>query len=140
VVLENLIGQFLFNKARGAAGAGLLGLLGGLRHGARRRRQAAGRCHAGRPLGELEPQGLRFNDKLDEAVLKPVAQAYRDVVPSFMRTGINNVLGNLGDVWSAANHLLQGKVQSGMEMGMRVLTNSFFGLGGLLDPASAMSA
>jgi phospholipid-binding lipoprotein MlaA len=39
-------------------------------------------------------------------------------------------------VWSTANQFLQGKVQSGMEMGMRVLTNTFFGLGGLLDPAT----
>ena len=79
-----------------------------------------------------------FNDKVDAAVLKPVATAYRDVVPELVRTGVTNVLGNIGDVWSAANHLLQGKVQVSLEMGMRVLANSFFGLGGLLDPASAM--
>ncbi len=79
-----------------------------------------------------------FNDKVDEAVLKPVATAYRDVLPEFVRTGVNNVLGNIGDVWSAANQLLQGKVQNSLEMGMRVLTNSFFGLGGLLDPATPL--
>ena len=53
-----------------------------------------------------------------------------------MRTGISNVLGNIGDVWSAANHLLQGKVHTGLDMGMRVITNTVFGLGGLLDPAT----
>ncbi len=79
-----------------------------------------------------------FNDGVDQAVLKPVAIAYRDTVPELVRTGIGNVLGNIGDVWSAANQLLQGKVQSGLEMGMRVLTNSFFGLGGLLDPATPL--
>lgn len=79
-----------------------------------------------------------FNDRLDTAVLKPVAQAYRDVVPSLVRAGIDNAFGNLGDVWSAANHLLQGKVQTGLEMGMRVLTNTLFGLGGVLDPATEM--
>lgn len=79
-----------------------------------------------------------FNEKVDGAVLKPVATAYRNVVPELVRTGIGNVLGNIGDVWSAANQLLQGKVQAGMEMGMRVLTNSFFGLGGLLDPATPL--
>lgn len=77
-----------------------------------------------------------FNDQVDQAVLKPVAQAYRDVVPQLVRTGVGNVLGNIGDVWSAANHLMQGKLQDGLEMGMRVLTNTFFGLGGLLDPAT----
>lgn len=79
-----------------------------------------------------------FNEGLDAAVLKPVAQAYRDVVPSLVRAGVDNVFGNFGDVWSAANHLLQGKVQTGLEMGMRVLTNTLFGLGGLLDPATEM--
>jgi len=77
-----------------------------------------------------------FNETVDAAVLKPVAETYRDVVPRLVRTGVDNVLGNIGDVWSAANQLLQGKLQLGVEMGMRVLTNTVFGLGGLLDPAT----
>jgi phospholipid-binding lipoprotein MlaA len=81
---------------------------------------------------------MAFNDALDDAVLRPVATAYRDVVPELVRRGVDNVLGNLSDVWSAANHLLQGKVHSGLDMGMRVLTNTLFGLGGLLDPATEM--
>ena len=79
-----------------------------------------------------------FNDAVDTAVLKPVAEAYRTVVPSLVRTGVTNVLGNIGDVWSTANHFMQGKMQTGLEMGMRVLTNTLFGLGGLLDPATEM--
>lgn len=79
-----------------------------------------------------------FNEAVDGAVLKPVATAYRNVLPELVRTGISNVLGNIGDVWSAANHLLQGKVHDGLDMGLRVLTNTVFGLGGLLDPASEM--
>lgn len=79
-----------------------------------------------------------FNDAIDGAVVKPVAETYRDVVPRLVRTGVDNLLGNIGDVWSSLNHFLQGKGQSGLEMGMRVLTNTFFGLGGLLDPASEL--
>ena len=79
-----------------------------------------------------------FNEGLDAAVLKPVALAYRDVVPSLVRTGVDNLFGNFKDVWSVANHLMQGKVQTSLEMGMRVLTNTLFGLGGLLDPATEM--
>ncbi len=79
-----------------------------------------------------------FNESVDEAVLKPVAEAYRKVVPQLVRTGVSNVLGNVGDVWSAVNHLLQGKIHAGLDMGMRVLTNTVFGLGGLLDPATEM--
>lgn len=79
-----------------------------------------------------------FNETLDEAVLKPVAEGYRKVLPSPVRTGISNFLDNIGDVWSAANHLLQGKVMSAGAMTLRVATNTVFGLGGLLDPASEM--
>ena len=79
-----------------------------------------------------------FNDAVDEALLKPVATAYRDVVPSLVRTGIGNVFGNFYDAWSAVNHLLQGKVQSTLETGTRVIVNTLFGLGGLLDPATEM--
>ncbi len=77
-----------------------------------------------------------FNEAVDDAVLKPVAKAYKAVVPELVRTGVGNVLGNFSDAWSAVNQLLQGKVQFGLEMGMRVAMNSVFGLGGVLDPAS----
>lgn len=77
-----------------------------------------------------------FNDALDEAVLKPVAIAYRDTVPDLVRRGVDNVLGNIGDAWSAANHFLQGKFHSGTEMTIRVITNTFFGIGGLFDIAT----
>ena len=79
-----------------------------------------------------------FNEALDEAVLKPVATAYQNVVPQLVRTGVSNFFGNISDVWSAANQFLQGKVGDGLNMGMRVLTNTLFGLGGVLDPASEM--
>ncbi len=79
-----------------------------------------------------------FNEAVDNAVLRPVAESYRDNVPKPIRTGVANVLGNVGDLLSAANHFLQGKAGSGLEMGMRFLTNTLFGLGGLLDPASEM--
>jgi phospholipid-binding lipoprotein MlaA len=90
------------------------------------------------PWESFNRKMFAFNDALDTAVLKPAATAYRDYVPELVRRGVDNVLGNVGDVWSAANHLLQGKLQSGVEMGVRVLVNSFFGLGGLLDPATEM--
>jgi phospholipid-binding lipoprotein MlaA len=77
-----------------------------------------------------------FNEGLDKAILKPVAETYRKVVPQPVRTGVSNVFGNVNDAWSAVNQMLQGKVQNSLEMGMRVAMNSVFGLGGLLDPAS----
>lgn len=79
-----------------------------------------------------------FNEALDEALLKPVAEAYRDVVPELVRTGVDNFFGNVYDAWSAVNQLLQGKLEDGLTMGTRVAANTLFGLGGLLDPATEM--
>ena len=79
-----------------------------------------------------------FNDAVDNAVVRPVAEFYRDVLPQPVRTGVSNVLRNVNDVWSAANQLLQGKAEHGLQMGWRVLANTTFGLGGLLDPATEM--
>ncbi|MCF8206028.1 MAG: VacJ family lipoprotein [Methylotenera sp.] len=77
-----------------------------------------------------------FNEKLDEAVLKPVATAYSNVVPSPIRTGIDNFFGNISDAWSAVNLLLQGRFKAGVEQGMRFAVNSTFGLAGVLDVAT----
>ncbi len=77
-----------------------------------------------------------FNEKLDENVMKPVATAYFDVVPSPIRTGIDNFFGNIGDAWSAVNLMLQGRFKAGVEQGMRFALNSTLGLVGVLDIAT----
>jgi phospholipid-binding lipoprotein MlaA len=77
-----------------------------------------------------------FNDKVDQVALKPVAEAYSDYLPSFVRTAISNFFGNLGDVWTAVNNFLQGKMADGMSDVMRVALNTTFGFGGLLDIGS----
>ncbi|MBA4217293.1 MAG: VacJ family lipoprotein [Proteobacteria bacterium] len=77
-----------------------------------------------------------FNEALDENLLKPAATAYAKVLPSPIRTGIGNFLGNIADAWSAVNLLLQGRLKAGLDQGMRVAVNSTFGLAGLLDVAS----
>lgn len=81
---------------------------------------------------------FNFNEGLDRTVVKPVATAYRDVVPSPVRTGVSNFIGNFGDAWSAVNQFLQGKGEAGLSMAFRVLVNSTFGLGGFVDWATPM--
>lgn len=91
------------------------------------------------PRDPFEPYNRRvmtFNDNLDQAVLKPVAVAYRDVIPRPIRTGVGNVLGNVTDVWSFFNSVLQLKVRQSAEVGLRVTVNTLLGLGGVLDVAS----
>lgn len=77
-----------------------------------------------------------FNDTVDQVALKPAATAYQTVLPSFVQTGIGNFFGNIGDVWIAANNLMQGNIEDGLSDVVRVMINSSFGIVGVLDIAS----
>ena len=78
----------------------------------------------------------RFNEQVDAAITKPIAQAYTDVMPPFVRTGVRNFMGNLTDVWTFVNAGLQLKGQAAIETFMRVALNSTLGLYGVLDIAT----
>jgi phospholipid-binding lipoprotein MlaA len=91
------------------------------------------------PLEPLNRHVSEFNEGVDSMLLKPVATVYREHVPALVRTGVSNFFGNLGDLWSGANSLMQLKVHHAAENVMRFAVNTFFGLGGLLDIASDMN-
>ena len=88
------------------------------------------------PLEGYNRAMFSFNDQVDKIAIKPAAQVYEAVLPSPVRTGVGNVLGNLGDPWIALNNMLQGKFAEGMSDLMRFALNSTWGLLGLLDIAS----
>ena len=88
------------------------------------------------PLEPMNRALYKVHDVLDTNIVKPVAEGYATVVPQFMRTGFANVFNNIDDLFSAVNGLLQGKPEkAGNDLG-RVLINTFFGMGGLIDIAS----
>ena len=88
------------------------------------------------PLEPMNRALYKVHDVLDTNIVKPVAEGYTTVVPKFMRTGFANVFNNIDDLFSAVNGLLQGKPdKAGNDLG-RVLINTFFGMGGLIDIAS----
>jgi phospholipid-binding lipoprotein MlaA len=89
------------------------------------------------PIESFNRVMFSFNDAVDEAALKPVAEAYKKTLPEFVQSGVGNFFGNLGDVWTAVNNLLQGKGADGTTDLMRVAINSTFGLGGLINIASS---
>ncbi len=101
-----------------------------------------GACATGpdaNPRDPLEPfnRGVtRFNDAVDDAVLKPVATVYQDVTPALVQTGVGNFFGNLGDLWSSVNAALQLRPREATENFARFNLNTVFGLGGVLDIAS----
>jgi phospholipid-binding lipoprotein MlaA len=87
------------------------------------------------PWERLNRRVYAFNDAVDSAVLRPVAEGYVNVVPSPVRRAVGNFFGNFGDAWSAVNHLLQGQLESAMVSIVRFGTNTSLGLGGLIDIA-----
>jgi phospholipid-binding lipoprotein MlaA len=88
------------------------------------------------PFEKFNRTMFTFNDKVDQYALKPVATVYKRAVPSFVQTSVYNFFGNLGDVWTAVNNLLQGRVADGVSDAMRFTINSTFGLAGLIDISS----
>jgi phospholipid-binding lipoprotein MlaA len=90
------------------------------------------------PWESMNRSVYQFNEVVDNVAIKPAAQLYVKVLPSFVRTGVGNFLGNLGDVWSMANSALQLKGQATVETFMRINVNTFLGFGGLLDVATEM--
>ena len=90
------------------------------------------------PWESMNRSVYKFNDTLDNVAIQPAAKAYVAVLPSPVRTGIHNFLGNIGDVWSMANSALQLKGQATAETFMRITVNTLLGLGGVLDVATEM--
>lgn len=75
------------------------------------------------------------NQAVDRAVVRPVARAYREVVPRPVRTGVRNVLGNLRSPVILVNDLLQGETGRASVTLRRFLINTTLGVGGIFDAA-----
>ena len=93
----------------------------------------------GDPRDPLEPMNrtvYRFNEVVDEAVAKPVASAYRDVIPEPARNYVRNFFANIADIFIGANNILQGKFADGFQDWARVGFNTVFGVFGINDLAS----
>src|ERR1700748_3758150 len=89
------------------------------------------------PWERMNRTTYKFNDKVDKAVLWPVARGYQKVTPQFVRTGVSNFFDNLNYPVVIVNDLLQAKfILAGRDTG-RLLMNTTLGIGGLLDPASS---
>ncbi|MCW8983187.1 MAG: VacJ family lipoprotein, partial [Gammaproteobacteria bacterium] len=76
-----------------------------------------------------------FNEKLDEALLKPVAKGYQAITPEPVDKGISNFFSNLDDVTVFINDLFQLKLIQGTSDLARFTVNSTVGIFGLFDVA-----
>ena len=89
----------------------------------------------------LEPMNrsfFKFNMTLDDAVLKPVAKAYRSGVPMFVQRGVSNLSNFADEPRNFTSALMQGKLGESARVVMRLAINSTFGLAGTVDVASEL--
>jgi len=90
------------------------------------------------PFESVNRSIFGFNERLDRAVVRPLAEAYVEVIPVPVRDGLSNFLANLDDAVSALNHALQGKPVKAASSFARVVLNSTVGIAGLRDPATGL--
>ncbi len=89
----------------------------------------------------LEPTNraiFDFNDTLYTNVFRPVAMGYRDAVPEFARSRIDDFLSNLKLPVVFVNDVLQGNFPRAGEAVERLTLNLTFGVGGIMDVATPM--
>lgn len=90
------------------------------------------------PLESWNRRVYHFNYRFDQWVFLPVVNGYRYVTPQFVRSGVSNFFGNLGDVPNLLNSLLQFKGKRSLDITARLLMNTTIGVFGLWDPATLM--
>jgi phospholipid-binding lipoprotein MlaA len=88
------------------------------------------------PYESFNRQVFDFNQRVDKAVIKPVAEAYVAGVPEPARDGVHNFITNLDLPITFANDVLQGEAERGSETFLRFTINSTLGIGGLFDVAT----
>lgn len=91
------------------------------------------------PLEPINRKFHAFNMVFDRYILRPPAVAYKTVIPSIVRAGINNAYNNVNMLPTVANDLLQAEWNYAIKDTWRFIANSTMGIGGLFDVASTFS-
>ena len=79
-----------------------------------------------------------FNDKLDKAIIRPVAVGYRKVTNPPVRTAISDFYTNIRLPITVANDLLQARPKQAFLSTSRFVVNLTIGFLGFKDPASLL--
>jgi phospholipid-binding lipoprotein MlaA len=88
------------------------------------------------PIEPINRGIFAFNETLDQYAVEPVATAWDFVVPHFAQEAIDNVFANLRMPIIFMNDVLQAKPEAAGWDVVRLIFNSTFGLGGLIDVAT----
>ena len=78
-----------------------------------------------------------FNQALDGIIFEPLAKGYLHL-PSPIKTGTSNFVGNLSTLLTIPNNILQGDLGIAGKNTLRFVVNSTLGIVGIFDLASAI--
>ena len=78
-----------------------------------------------------------FNQAIDGLIFEPLAKGYLHL-PSPIRTGTSNFVGNISTLLTIPNNVLQGDLGLAGKNSLRFIVNSTVGIIGIFDPASAI--
>lgn len=79
------------------------------------------------------------NQRLNRAIVYPIAKAYNEAIPKPLRTGVENFADNLSEPMVLANDILQLRLGAAATTAGRFAMNSTLGIGGLFDIAKKES-
>ena len=86
---------------------------------------------------KLNRATFAFNQGLDKAVIKPLAESFRDL-PDPIQRGTSNAVKNLSTLITIPNNVLQGDVKTALINTGRLVINTTVGLLGTIDVANKM--
>ena len=86
---------------------------------------------------KLNRATFAFNQGLDKALIKPLAEGYRNL-PDPVQRGTSNAVKNLSTLITIPNNILQGDVKTALINTGRLVVNTTVGLLGTIDVANKM--
>ena len=86
---------------------------------------------------KLNRATFAFNQGLDKAIIKPLAEGYRNL-PDPIQRGTSNAVKNLSNLITIPNNILQGDIKLAIINTGRLVVNTTVGLLGVVDVANKM--
>ena len=86
---------------------------------------------------KLNRATFAFNQGLDKAIIKPLAEGYRNL-PDPIQKGTSNAVQNLSNLVTIPNNILQGDIKTAFINTGRLIVNTTIGILGTIDVANKM--
>jgi len=86
---------------------------------------------------KLNRATFKFNQGLDNVIIKPIAKGYRNL-PNGVQKGTKNAVTNLSNLITIPNNILQGDIKTAIINTGRLAINTTVGLLGTIDVANKM--